>query len=63
MPSTAAWQPSAVDPTDLNAAELSEAVHAGDDGVREAARRRVLDYNEDDVRATWHLRAWLRTLT
>lgn len=52
------------DPSGLNSQSwFHEAVHAGDDGVREAARRRVLDYNEDDVRATWHLRAWLRTLT
>ena len=28
--------------------------------VRELARVRVLEYNEDDVRATWHLRRWLR---
>ena len=41
---------------------LIEAVHAPDAAVRDRAERRVLDYNEDDVRATWQLRAWLRTL-
>lgn len=39
-----------------------EAVHAEDEEHRRAAARRVLDYNEDDVRATHALRAWLRTL-
>lgn len=28
--------------------------------VRAAARQRVLDYNEDDVRATWAVREWLQ---
>lgn len=40
---------------------LEEARHASDSAVREAARQRLLDYNEDDVRATAALRAWLRT--
>ena len=39
---------------------FDEAVHDEDAGVRELARVRVLEYNEDDVRATWHLRRWLR---
>ncbi len=39
---------------------FSEAVHDEDPAVRELARVRVLQYNEDDVRATWHLRRWLR---
>jgi predicted RecB family nuclease len=39
---------------------FDEAVHAIDEPTRAAARRRVLAYNEDDVRATAHLRAWLR---
>ena len=29
---------------------------------RAAARRRVLEYNEDDVRATWHVREWMEKL-
>lgn len=29
---------------------------------REAARLRVLEYNEDDVRATWHVREWMQRL-
>ncbi len=39
---------------------FDEAVEAPDADTRAAARRRVLEYNEDDVRATWHLRRWLR---
>jgi predicted RecB family nuclease len=38
------------------------AVH-GPAPSRAAARARVLAYNEDDVRATWHLRRWMRDLT
>lgn len=37
------------------------AVH-GPAPSRAAARQRVLAYNEDDVRATWHLRRWMREL-
>ena len=49
------------DPGGLNSQTwFADAVHAPDAGMREAARQRVLDYNEDDVRATAHLRAWLR---
>jgi len=39
---------------------FADAVHAPTEAEREAARTRVLQYNEDDVLATWHLRAWLR---
>lgn len=39
---------------------FAEAVSDPDERVRELARVRVLEYNEDDVRATWHLRRWLR---
>lgn len=50
------------DPGGLNSqAWFAEAVH-GEPGVREAARRRLLEYNEDDVRATAAVRRWLRTL-
>ena len=38
---------------------FSEAVHGGTDEVRGCARQRVLDYNEDDVRATLAVRNWL----
>ena len=41
---------------------FSDAVGAASNAEREAARVRVLEYNEDDVLATWHLRAWLRSL-
>ncbi|MFV0405837.1 MAG: TM0106 family RecB-like putative nuclease [Propioniciclava sp.] len=40
---------------------FAEAVGHEDATIRELARTRVLEYNEDDVRATWHLRQWLRT--
>ena len=39
---------------------FDSAVHAPSEEERAAARTRVLEYNEDDVRATWHLRRWLR---
>jgi len=39
---------------------FAEAVHAEGQPNRAAARQRVLDYNEDDVLATAHLRTWLR---
>jgi predicted RecB family nuclease len=39
---------------------FAEAVHAATPQARATARQRVLDYNEDDVLATAHLRAWLR---
>lgn len=41
---------------------FADAVGAATAEDREAARVRVLEYNEDDVLATWHLRTWLRTL-
>jgi predicted RecB family nuclease len=39
---------------------FSEAVHGTAESDRELARRRILEYNEDDVAATAWLRAWLR---
>lgn len=39
---------------------FAEAAHGPDTQTRLEARQRVLDYNEDDVRATAALRAWLR---
>lgn len=48
------------DPGGLNSqAWFNDAVHAGDESVREAARVRVLEYNEDDVLATKALREWM----
>lgn len=41
---------------------FDDAVHAETQAERDAARIRVLEYNEDDVLATWHLRRWLRSL-
>ena len=41
---------------------FNDAVTGSDEATRENARQRVLEYNEDDVRATWHLRRWLRSL-
>lgn len=51
------------DPGGLNSQRwFDEAVHADDPDERAAARTRVLEYNEDDVRATAALRDWLATL-
>lgn len=51
------------DPGGLNSQSwFNDAVHATDERDREAARVRVLEYNEDDVRATKALREWLRGL-
>lgn len=49
------------DPGGLNSMRwFEEAVHSPSEVAREQARNRVLQYNEDDVQATWHLRRWLR---
>lgn len=54
-----AWRD--VDPGGLNSQGwFAEAVGDGPADLREDARRRLLDYNEDDVRATAALRDWLR---
>jgi predicted RecB family nuclease len=51
------------DPGGLNSMRwFEEAVHSPSAATREQARRRVLEYNEDDVKATWQLRRWLRGL-
>jgi predicted RecB family nuclease len=49
------------DPGGLNSQLwFAEAVHGENAEVRAQARRRVLEYNEDDVIATSQVRAWLR---
>ena len=49
------------DPGGLNSQVwFNEAVNAADAEARSLARVRVLEYNEDDARATWYLRRWLR---
>ncbi len=49
------------DPGGLNSMRwFEEAVGAPSAAAREQARTRLLEYNEDDVRATWQLRRWLR---
>ena len=50
------------DPGGLNSQRwFADAVHGADPAVRAAAETRVLAYNEDDVLATRHVRAWLRS--
>ncbi len=39
---------------------FATAAEAPDPRERDAARIRVLEYNEDDVRATWHVREWMQ---
>lgn len=49
------------DPGGLNSQRwFADAVHAPEPDARAAAEARVLAYNEDDVLATRHVRAWLR---
>ena len=49
------------DPGGLNSQLwFAEAVHGETAELRSRARRRVLEYNEDDVTATSQVRAWLR---
>ncbi|MDR0285545.1 MAG: TM0106 family RecB-like putative nuclease [Propionibacteriaceae bacterium] len=51
------------DPSGLNSQFwFADAIHGPSSHAREAAKVRVLQYNEDDVRATWTLRQWLRSL-
>lgn len=51
------------DPSGLASQSWYEtAVHSADDQTRSAARTRVLQYNEDDVRATLAVRDWLESL-
>lgn len=51
------------DPGGLNSMRwFNDAVGAASEQERTQARTRVLEYNEDDVRATWHVRRWLRSL-
>lgn len=52
------------DPGGLNSMSwFDDAVHLTDRTARARARQRVLEYNQDDVLATWHLRRWMRSLS
>lgn len=54
-----AWRDA--DPGGLNSQRwFDDAVHAETAPTRDQARTRVLEYNEDDVRATQAVRSWLR---
>ncbi|SDD68516.1 TM0106 family RecB-like putative nuclease [Auraticoccus monumenti] len=56
-----AWRD--VDPGGLNSQRwFAEAVHGSSAEMRETARTRVLEYNEDDVQATAAVRRWLRSM-
>ncbi|MGL4832534.1 MAG: TM0106 family RecB-like putative nuclease, partial [Propionibacteriaceae bacterium] len=49
------------DPGGLNSQTwFDEALNSPTEEERCAATRRVLEYNEDDVRATWALREWMK---
>ena len=41
---------------------FQQAVSGATPAERDSARIRVLEYNEDDVKATHRVRAWLRSL-
>jgi predicted RecB family nuclease len=57
-----AWRDT--DPGGLNSQHwLDEALSCDDAERQQAIFTRLLDYNEDDVRATWALRGWLRSLS
>jgi len=50
------------DPGGLNSQTwFAEAIQADSPEARAESRRRILEYNEDDVRATYALRQWLRS--
>ena len=50
------------DPGGLNSQTwFAEAIQADSPEARAETRRRILEYNEDDVRATYALRQWLRS--
>ena len=52
------------EPSGLNSQHwFADAVNATTPELHEAATSRILRYNEDDVRATWALRRWIRSLT
>lgn len=56
-----AWRDAAPSGDDSMAWHLEATTHPALE-VREAAQARLLAYNEDDVRATAHVRAWMRAL-
>ena len=57
-----AWRDA--DPGGLNSMRwFNDAISAASEPERTQARTRVLEYNEDDVQATWQVRRWLRSLT
>lgn len=53
-----------LDPSGLNSITWFDiAVHSADEAERLAHKQRILEYNEDDVRATYEVRKWLRNLS
>ena len=47
---------------DWSIARYIEAVETDDEAIREAIMREILDYNREDLEATWAVLGWLRSL-
>ena len=47
---------------DWSIARYIEAVETDDESAREAIMQEILDYNREDLEATWEVMEWLRSL-
>ena len=47
---------------DWSIARYIEAVETDDESARDAIMQEILDYNREDLEATWAVMGWLRSL-